>query len=251
MRETWIKEIKSHPVWSQKISIIFVSAFSPYQRRGRYIKKSLMKESKNNEDLLIFNQEDSYRLFTLKVLNYLHFVVENVENFRKRWDKEEKVDPIIVKMTDDVVVYPRNFINILKSIDNSRTSFGMGGEARGFIYDFYRNPNHKHYVPYYIYSKAVIDGEYAAGICYFMSYSAAKQIFEYSKCLTALLFQDDAIITGFLRKKLGISLSHIEGIQHASTVYQKNSTAVMHGYPSMRLIDQSIFWNSADKDPLE
>ena len=250
MRESWISEIKNSKIWKGKISVIFVTACSPFQKKGE-ICYALREEYKTYPDMLIFNLEDSYRMFSVKVLNFIKYVITKTEKHWDRFTQTLQPKPIIIKLTDDTVVFASNLIRLIQILANSPNDLRIAGQTVPKNYHtMIRDPTHRHYVPEYIYGNSKIGVSYAAGVCYLISYPAAKMIFDYAKCLTAILFQDDLMVTGLLREKLSIPLLHTDDIEHRGNIYEKNSTAVVHGYPSFNIYEQMDIWKNAEKIPL-
>ena len=72
MRSTWISGYKNGKLNSYNVKTIFVVAIhSTHENLG-----SILKEAKNNSDMLIIDLQDSYNLHTIKTVALMEYFVE-------------------------------------------------------------------------------------------------------------------------------------------------------------------------------
>ncbi len=186
MRNTWIRDIKQDESYKNKVKTVFVLAAESSEGEAL---KQMISEWNLHKDILLIDLKDNLFMHAQKVLGFMEYFTQNCEQEEitkslsgPKVQSKQKF-PLLAKVTDDVIIFPDNLIKVLQSISNSQETFFSGG-----IYIF--------------------AGHFASGSGYILSYQAVKEIFEFARCLNAVMYQDDVVFTGDLRERLGIAKMH-------------------------------------------
>ena len=169
MRKTWISEIRKNPVWNNEVQIFFIIAIS---RNDTKKIAEICEELSINSDILLLDVIDAYELHTVKMLAFMEYFLTKCStqiNYQR-----SKGIPILIKLTDDVIIFEHSFISALHWLINSNYSerFVAGLIAKA------------HYV------------NYSTGCTYLISYKSVKEIYDFARCLTELSFVDDVLLAG-------------------------------------------------------
>ncbi len=215
MRKTWIAKIRTDPIWNKKIKVFFVLAISKKDKDKH--REVCNKESHNNSDILILDYEDSYELFTIKMLAIMEYFLKRCYYKQKDLDGAPKI-PLFIKVTDDSIIFQNTLIKVLNKLKDKI-------EADRFVAGR-------------IISLSKWNMIYATGPLYCISPLAVEEIYEFSRCLTELPYFDDLVISGKVPLLLNIAFINIPGHSCYTAIPSAFSTpkalsklCYLHDYP--------------------
>ncbi len=243
MRRTWIPRLSNYS--NNQIEIIFIIAV--HENEAEALNKTI-EESKNFKDLLVLNLKDSYRMWTIKTLSVMDYIVS-------RCSSEigpNATYPLFLRLTQDVLINPKSLLNLFFKLSTNATQrFCAGRTINGGVL---RSPESIWYVPEYVYN-SVTYGEYCQGCGFFVSFPAMVELVQYGYCLNSVMYIDDGVITGIMREKLKIELikTPLECVNLKEYILQSiavNESAskykeysILHNQPQINPNEYDQIWN--------
>ena len=243
MRRTWIPRLANYS--NNQVILIFMLAIDTNETEAL---NRTTEESKLYGDLLIMKLKDSYRMWSIKTLSAMDYILESCsEQIRPNHSQ-----PLFLRLTQDVLVNPKPLFQLFMRLSNtSNERFCAGAETVGVVV---RNPGSIWYVPNYVYSSPNY-GEYCQGCGFFITFSAMEELVQYGSCLEAVMYIDDAVITGVMRQQLKIPLMKIpenyitwkgpilESIARNDTADRYKQYSIMHNQPQITPTEYGEIWN--------
>ena len=199
MRETWILEILKFQESGVNVSVIFLVAIHSSDKAGL---NAANNEADIHNDLLVLDLNDSYRMWSIKTISLLDYIIERC---KKTVTNSPKIyRPVIGKINIDTVINPKLLASLLLELsEHEESEFCAGSVIQSAV--VFRNATSRWFVPYTLYRKALYD-DYPQGCIYFISFPAAERLVQLAYCLSAFLYIDDSVIPGVMREALSIPL---------------------------------------------
>ena len=226
MRNTWIKLIKSR----NEVSVLFILALE--HNESLAINK-VRDENNLNQDILLIDMKDSHYMHAHKSLVFMEYFIR--ECYMDGLEKEsiESVNPLFMKVTDDIVVIPSQLIRTLHSLNRTRKFRFTAGK-------YVEGPDPK--------------DAFISGSAMVFSPQATREIYDLSRCLPRLLYQDDVLFTSFIRHFLKIDIFGLNFESSCDTWSheQRNSLefaskfAVLHRVPGFTPSEQSEIFRALE-----
>ncbi len=254
MRDTWIEEVTKVSGGRTRINIFFVFAIAHHQYTEL---QNISRESEIHQDILVLDVEDDYRMITFKVLNFMSLYLLKCYESRNSPANINPNLPIFGKMNDDVVINPHIFMKMVMILSKHKSeSFVAGNQFFDPQWRPERSPPARDYVPSELFPSEFW-WEFFSGILFFMNPEAVRMIFEYARCLPALMALEDPELTGVLRVKLNISGIAFNEHYHFTYFVDKllNATkslneiqkykekGIFHQVPAMSFEQYDKLWN--------
>ncbi len=197
-------------------------------------------------DLLILNVFDSYSMLEFKTLSLMRFYLERCYTFG-----QEK-NPAFLKMDDDLIVNPFLLLKILKNLTESPIEYWAAGQFIVFPNNKpVKRTSHGSHPFYLFYPFDKWPPDFLNGPTFIFSGETVRIMFEYVRCLPALLGVEDVELGGIFPKILNITIvplnqfytppKHIDAILKAARENvgqeKQSSIAIIHPY-----FEEENFW---------
>ena len=115
--------------------------------------------------------------------------------------------PLFIKMDEDVVINAIKFGELIRKLsERKEEAFIAGMELRSPYWGPNREAGSRDFVPFDVYPHSRWLYDYVGGATYFMTAEACRMLFEYLKCLPAMISIEDVEISGNLRERLKIPI---------------------------------------------
>ena len=202
--------------------------------------------------------EEHFRTMSMKTLNAIDFLIDYINLPVSSLTPEQF--PIIIKTSSDVLINPSQLMKMVEYLRNLKMyEFLAGMQGQNILFERFHDD--KHFMPEYIIPGKGVKG-LLHGATYLLSYSAAKQILDYSKCLPAIPYLDDIVLTGILRERLGFATIKMNQCWLISTEEVLDSAlngrnaskyrniAIYHNEPAINREQYKLLWHYLNKNSL-
>ena len=207
MRSTWITKIKDSIIQNNpELQLKVFFQLSVLQSENESL-AAVTKESNKYHDLVVIDMKDSYRMWSQKTLALMGYFLQ--ECFYPEQTNGTLKLPLFIKTSDDLVINPKQFLSMIEKFSLRSSEIFCGGHH--FTNAWWgptRTPGRQDYVPTYVYPIQSWE-DFVSGSAFFITLKAVKDLFEYARCSSAIMFIDDVVITGmplflliFIRKTI-------------------------------------------------
>ena len=144
---------------------------------------------------------------------------------------KSRITPLLVKTYDSVMILPTALIFHLQRLRNHYLDKFCSGKVN----DAYRF-------------------EYTSGMGYIITFSAAKEIYDYGKCLLQIPAIEDVLLTGALRELLHIELDRVRLVDNYDSLEEttKNNTEelskipMLYSFTKLSLLQKFELWSRVE-----